>query len=152
MPGTIEHLTEPQDHTLQMLLSYWREKRAERTAPSRADIQPSELVPMLPYLALFDVIDGDFRFRLFGTGLVDAYGGDVTGKLLSECDLDGIHAQILEQLAAVVRERRPNVLRVKFTKDTDDRHLEYERVALPLSGDGETVNMVFCGYHVERAF
>jgi len=31
------------------------------------------------------------------------------------------------------------------------RYLEYERIAQPLSADGETVNMILRGYHVERA-
>ncbi|HLZ03980.1 MAG TPA: PAS domain-containing protein [Bradyrhizobium sp.] len=152
MPGTVEHLTNPQDPALQILLRYWRGKRGERMAPSRADIQPGELVSMLPYLALYDVVDGDFHVRLFGTELARAYGDDLTGKLMSECDFDGSRRQLLEQLAEVVRERRPNVLRAKFAKDTDGRYLEYERIALPLSANGETVNMILCGYHVERAF
>ena len=152
MPGTVEQLTEPQDQTLQTLLSYWREKRGERTAPSRADIEPERLAPLLPYLALYDVLDGDFRVRLFGTGLVLAYDGNITGKLMSDCDLNGINAQLAEQLTEVVRERRPNVLRAKLAKETDNRYLRYERIALPLSADGETVNMILCGYHVERAF
>ena len=152
MPGTVEQLTEPQDQTLQTLLSYWREKRGERTAPSRADIEPERLAPLLPYLALYDVLDGDFRVRLFGTGLVLAYDGNITGKLMSDCDLNGINSELAEQLAEVVRERRPNVLRAKLAKETDNRYLRYERIALPLSADGETVNMILCGYHVERAF
>jgi hypothetical protein len=84
--------------------------------------------------------------------LVRAYEGDITGKLMSDCDLNGINAQLTEQLTEVVRERRPNVLRAKFAKETDDRFLKYERIALPLSADGETVSMILCGYHVERAF
>jgi hypothetical protein len=152
MPSTVEPLTEPQDQTLQTLLSYWYEKRGERTAPSRADIDPEQLAPLLPYLALYDVLDGDFRVRLFGTGLVLAYDGNITGKLMSDWDLNGINSQLAEQLTEVVRDRRPNALRAKFAKETDNRYLEYEQIALPLSADGETVNMILCGYHVERAF
>ena len=111
-----------------------------------------ELLPLPPYLAFYDVLDGDFRVRLFGSALVRAYEGEITGKLMKDCDLNGINAQLAEQLTEVVRERRPNVLRVKFARETDDRYLEYERIALPLSADGETVNMILCGYHVERPF
>ena len=84
--------------------------------------------------------------------MVRAYEGDITGKLMSDCDLNGINSELAEQLAEVVRERRPNVLRAKLAKETDNRYLRYERIALPLSADGETVNMILCGYHVERAF
>ena len=106
---------------------------------------------MLTYLALYDVLDGDYRVRHWGTGLVRAYKGDCTGKLISECDLDGINAQLREQLAEVVSECRPNVIHAKFTKETDDRYLAYERIALPLSADGKVVSLILCGYHVERA-
>jgi hypothetical protein len=44
------------------------------------------------------------------------------------------------------------VIRAKFLKDTDDRYIAYERIALPLSADGESVNMILGGYYVERAF
>jgi hypothetical protein len=153
IPGTIERLTAPLHDDLKILHDYWRAKKGLAKAPSRALILPEELVPLLPYLALFDVLDrGDFHVRLWGPGLVRAYDGDLASKLVSECDLDAINAQLREQLANVVRECRPNVIRAKFVKDTDDRYLAFERIALPLSADGETVNMILCGYHVERAF
>ena len=97
MPSTVEPLTEPQDQTLRTLLSYWREKKGSRTAPSRTDIQPEELAPLRPYLALYDVLDGDFRVRLFGSGLVLAYDGNITGKLMSDCDLNGIN-KVFEEM------------------------------------------------------
>jgi hypothetical protein len=84
--------------------------------------------------------------------LVRAYDAELTGRLMSDCDLDGINAQLREQLADVVRGCRPNVIRAKFVKNTDDRYVAYERIALPLSPDGKTVNIILCGYHVERAF
>jgi hypothetical protein len=154
MPGTLERLTEPLHQELKVLHDYWQEKKGSAKAPSRDRILPEELAPLLPYLALFDVVGGggDFRVRLFGTELTYAYDGDLTGRLMSDCDLDGINARLREQLADVVRECRPNVIRAQFRKDTDARYLAFERVALPLSADGETVNMILCGYHVERAF
>jgi hypothetical protein len=79
-----------------------------------------------------------------------AYDGDLTGKLVSECDLDAINEQFREQLVDVVSECRPNVIRAKFVKDTDNRYLAIERIALPLPADGETVNMILCGYNLER--
>jgi PAS domain len=109
IPGTIERLTAPLHDELKILRDDWRAKKGSAKAPSRALILPEELAPLLPYLALFDVLDrGDFHVRLWGTGLVRTYDGDLTGKLVSECDLDAISAQLREQLADVVRECRPN--------------------------------------------
>jgi hypothetical protein len=153
MLGKVAQLTEPLHHELKVLYDYWQEKKRLAKAPSRAQILPEELAPLLPYLALFEVLgDGDFRVRSWGTGLVRAYEGDCMGRLMSECDLNGINEQLREQFNEVVSECRPNVIRAKFVKDTDDRYLAYERIALPLSANGETVNMILCGYHVERAF
>ena len=151
MLGTVEQLTEPLHQELKVLHDYWRGKKRSAKAPSPADIRPEELAPMLTYLALYDVLDGDYRVRHWGTGLVRAYKGDCTGKLMSECDLDGINAQLREQLAGVVRECRPNVIHDQFAKETGGRYLAYERIALPLSADGKVVSLILCGYHVERA-
>ena len=151
MSGTIERLTKPLHDELTVLYDYWLKKRGSAKAPSRALILPEELVPLLPYLALFDVLGrDDFHVRLWGTGLVRAYDGDLTGRLMSECDLNGINTQLRVQLADAVRRCRPNVIRAKFLKDTDDRYIAYERIALPLSADGESVNMILGGYYVER--
>jgi len=54
-------------------------------------------------------------------------------------------------MTKVVRERQPNVLRARWTKVSDRRYLDYERIALPLSADGETINMILCAYHVDHA-
>ena len=54
--------------------------------PPRSAIRPDEIVKQLPSVALLDVV-GDpprFRFRLFGTQLVAAYGQDLTGKFVDE--------------------------------------------------------------------
>jgi len=40
----------------------------------------------------------------------------------------------------------------RYTKQGDERRVEYERILLPLSNDGSTVNMVLCGYAIETAY
>ena len=153
MPGIIEPLDEPVSKFLRDLRGYWLAKRKEGFAPPRSAIDPVEMKPWLPYVALLDVVGPAplFRVRLFGTGLVEAYGQDMTGKWMHECDLNFVLFDLIAQMVRVVRERRANTLRARFTKHTDGRYLDYERIALPLSNDGEHVNMILCGYTINEA-
>jgi len=152
--GAVEPLPAPSYDRLKELHAYWLAKKGDRAAPARAAIRPEEIPRLLPYLALLDVLGEPprFRIRLFGTGLVRTYGEDLTGRFADEIDLDTVGPDIVAQLTALVRECRPVVARVRFTKAADGRHLQYERIALPLSDDGGTVNMILAGYVAERAF
>ena len=151
--GTVEEISEPRYRPLKELYAYWLAKKGSRIAPSRSTIIPSEIRALLPTIALVDVI-GDpprFCFRLFGTGLAEAYGQDLTGKFLDEIDLNGIATDILRQAERVIKACCIQVSRDRFTK-RDGRHVEYERIALPLSNDGQTMDIILVGFLIEVAF
>jgi hypothetical protein len=150
-----EDLLEPSHASLKDLHAYWLSKKGARVAPPRSAILPEEIVVHLPHIALVDVM-GDpprFRFRLFGSSLVAAYGQDITGKFADEIDLGKTSVPEFFELAlSVVREVSPRFGRTQFTKQGDRRRVEYERALLPLSNDGSTVSMILCGYAVEKAY
>ncbi len=150
-----EELSEPSHQSLKDLHAYWLSKKGTRKAPPRSAINPDEIVKQLSSIALLDVV-GDpprFRFRLFGTGLVAAYGQDLTGKFADEIDVgDKVPPEMLGRATKVVRECCINVARSRYTKKSDRRRVEYERILLPLSEDGETVNMILCAYAIETAY
>lgn len=151
--GTVEELSEPSHPSLRKLYGYWLSKKGSQIAPPRSAINPAEVTSLLPTIALIDVV-GDpprFRIRLFGTGLVAAYGRDLTGKFLDEIDLDAIDVEILSQATKVAQECHVRMARERFTKQ-DGRRIECERIALPLSNDGRTVNMILVGYVIEKAY
>lgn len=61
-----------QSDVLRQLFQYWDEKRGDRRAPSRDDIDPAEILEVLPNVCLID-IEADprrYRVRLMGTELV----------------------------------------------------------------------------------
>jgi hypothetical protein len=153
-PEIIEEPSGPRHQRLKDLYAYWLSKKGSLIAPPRSAIRPEEIVAFLPNLALVDVTGNPsrFRFRLFGTELVNAYGQDVTGKCLDEIDLNSFTAEITREVTRMTAERRPQSVRVRFTKQRDGRYLEYERLGLPLSEDGTTVNMLFLGFVIEKAF
>lgn len=128
------------------LYRYWLSKCAGRRAPARADILPEEIRPILPNILILDIV-GDvprLKYRLVGTEFVHIYGAEVTGKFVDEIDFDGMRELIVADYFKVVKECRPSWTRWSFAKD-DGRWLEYERVTLPLSQDGATVNMLLAG-------
>jgi hypothetical protein len=149
----VEPLDEPVSKFLWGLNAYWVSKRGQAFAPPWSAISAAEVKQWLPYLALVDVVGDEprFRGRLFSTALVRAYGADITGRWMHECDLNFVLFDLIAQMARVVREKRPNTLRARFTKNTDGRYLDYERIALPLSDDGEHVNMILCAYKIYEA-
>ncbi len=66
--------------------AYWDAKRGSRQFPARADIVPREIVPLLPWLHMHDVVSGreEFCIRLIGTTLSETFGkGDMRGEPIS---------------------------------------------------------------------
>ncbi|MEQ9334568.1 PAS domain-containing protein [Thalassobaculum sp.] len=73
------------------LYDYWMSKRRDQDdLPSRDDIRPEEIKPLLPYLWImdFDRPTRTFRYRLIGTAVVEGVGEDYTGRTLAECQPD----------------------------------------------------------------
>ncbi|HUK11151.1 MAG TPA: PAS domain-containing protein [Stellaceae bacterium] len=68
------------------LKRYWDRKRGARRMPTRVDIDPLELPQHLGWLYLIDVSPGlsDFRYRLLGSRITEAYGRDSTGRTVRE--------------------------------------------------------------------
>jgi len=111
--------------------------------PSRADIDPIDLPGLLANLILIDVSKSvpQFRIRLAGTDIVSRYGAELTGKSLDDIDLGGDLAQIKEQYEETVRRQMPTYCR-HFIETKKHKLLRYERLLLPLSSDGSTVDML----------
>lgn len=131
---------------LRGLLAYWHGKQGNRAAPSRADIVPGEIKAILPRVFMIDVIGSPprFRFRLAGTLVVDRFGEEITGRFVDELDLDHRNREIIADYSEAAKLCRPVCSRWDYTKQ-DGRMLRYERLLLPLSSDGRTVDMLLGG-------
>jgi hypothetical protein len=126
--------------------AYWDAKRGARAMPRRADIDPVELRPHLPYLGLVDVLDDgrDFRFRLLGTEFARLFGRDSTGKTLTEVYGAGcpeVLGWMTASYAEVVRTRRP-VLRLGSMRAVQKDFIRCDSLLLPLSEDGARASMI----------
>lgn len=121
-------------------------KTAGARLARRADIEPTEIPKLIPWINLLDLThhqDGSvtYRFRLVGTEFAAAAGRDPTGRDVEEMlDTDYAPAgwDITRRTVAL---RRPVYGRFKMRDD--ERHtIISERVQFPLSEDGETVDMI----------
>ena len=133
------------DDRLRQAYEYWRRKAGARPLPSRADIDPVEIPRLLPHIMLVDVMGAAlYRYRLIGTEIAAAMGVNATGRLFHEMLLDdGYRAYVPDLYDTVVRERRALYTENVFLSPhhgVTERNTK--RVMLPLSADGEIVNMV----------
>lgn len=122
---------------------YWRSKVSDGELPSRQDIDPIEVPRLLPWIILYEVAwqDGKprFRFRLVGTGNVQRYGRDASGKWFEEVYSGDILAKQLAVFGAVATNGRPH-LSHQTLPVADKEHVTYHRLILPLATDGVTVD------------
>lgn len=128
---------------LRKLYEYWLRKRGSRSMPSRTDIDPAEIAALLPHITLIEVLETPlrFRYRLFGTGLTRDRGEDLTGRFLDEPGLYAHPEHMAEYLAEVVVTGRPSMMAGEELQQAG-RSGVLHRLALPLSSDGERVDMI----------
>jgi hypothetical protein len=143
----------PRHEELRQLYAYWLDKRGDRRAPSRADIDPVELARLLPHVVLLDVERDPlrFRFRLVGTTVAKGFNVDPTGTYFDEIEHTAEQRELNERLMAVADWGPPLCATWDYT-GADGRHVSYERLALPLSSDGTTVDMLFGGIVFDTAY
>ena len=136
------------DERLQQLYAYWRNRAAGRPLPARGDLDPIDIPLLLPYVMLVDVLpSGRYRYRLIGTENHREHGVNATGRHLDEV-LPGPEycAHVIALYDECVRARRPLYSECLFLspdRQGPERHTKV--LFLPLSDDGESVNIVLVG-------
>jgi hypothetical protein len=128
---------------LMRVLAYWNEKRQGRFAPRRADLDPADLVDVLPRIMLADVLRDplDFHYRLSGTGILNVHGQEMTERRPRDLAPAEFGNLIYDHYCEAVRRRVP--LMHLILLDTLDRSRSYVRLLMPLSEDGAEVTMLF---------
>ena len=124
------------------LFDYWDKKRAGRRMPARGDIDPVDIPTIMPSLIICEVEPEPlrFRYRLVGTRLTELVHRDVTGRYIDESiygdNVDVVRGPFVE----AYQTRAPVAVRGRLSWNNIER--EVACLALPLSNDGEAVNMV----------
>ncbi len=142
------------NETLAFLLRIWNEKRGGRAMPARADIKASELRDHLGWVMIVEVLPGivDFRYRLMGTLVTQYFFADSTGKTVSEI-YTGQNAGAGKGIAAMFRKcaRDRVIVRSYGESGWIGRGFEpFDCICLPLSDDGETVNMILHAFVFDK--
>jgi hypothetical protein len=142
-----ERLDEP---LLAELYSYWSARCRGRKVPARADIDPVDIPQLLPHLTLTEMVPAEtargfrIRYRLAGTEVESHFGCPLTNRYLDEL-VAGPFVDFAMDLHERGRtESAPVYTEVLFGSD-DANPLHAKRLMLPLSEDGQTVNLMLAG-------
>lgn len=159
MPGAVEEevlqsvrLEQPLDG----LYRHWLGKKRGRPMPCRSDIDPLEIPGEIwPYTMLLDVLwNGDtprFRYRRVGDVFWRDAAGEPTGKFVDQVlsKRAGYRDYVVGIYEEMARKRLPLYTENSFTLEGRSAPMLTRRVSLPLSNDGEAVNMVLAGHVFE---
>ncbi|HLT76481.1 MAG TPA: PAS domain-containing protein [Ferrovibrio sp.] len=141
---------------------YWNARRGGRAMPSRRDIDPTEIPDLLPYIVLTDVLAEPpfLRYRLVGTKQVAVRGRDPTGQPVRGNyighHLGDTEDEVLLNYRIVIEGRIAvyDANPILGPQDAGSSLLqrpvrERGTLLLPLSSDGENVDVVFCCADIE---
>jgi hypothetical protein len=115
---------------------YWNERRGDRIAPERADIDPVQIRYALgdTFMLAADFVD-QLRFRLAGTRVCALFGREIKGEAFAAL-WDGASRKAIDELTAIVTHEAGAAV-AGLTGHTDDGStLELELLLLPLAHIG----------------
>jgi hypothetical protein len=135
---------------------YWNARRGTRAMPARADLDPIEMKAWLPGVALVEVRRDPaaakpytLHYRLIGTRPTQLRGREVTGLPVERGYFGADLAAALENYRLVIEEKKL-VYDWDHTPSETGFAREGETLLLPLSSDGETVDMVLVYQEVDQ--
>lgn len=140
------------------MYEYWDEKRGDRSMPARRDIDPLTIPrDLLPGIVLTEVLREPpwLRYRLVGTAQVALRGRDPTGLPVHDNYLGAhqglpgdnviLNYRIVIEKKTVVYVYNPLPGPAPDGSSLNQRSVRGNgTVLMPLSGDGENVDTVFC--------
>jgi len=140
--------------TLRFLYDYWNGKRGSRALPARSDISAVDLRPHLGWVMLVDVVSDfqEFRFRLIGTLVTEYFFADGTGKTVEEvfANRDASVAKAISGLFRKSARDRVVLHTYGSARWAGPGFEEFEAIYLPLSDDGDRVNMLLHAFVFDR--
>jgi hypothetical protein len=151
---TLVRLDDPieiRDARLRGLFSYWGSKLQGGIMPARRDIDPVEMKPWLGNLMLieFPADPMQYRVRLDGVNLQQFYGKSREGRGVEVMTSEEERRIVLPQYLIVLEREQPAYYETEFV--TSESVLTSQRkLLLPLSDDGDRVNMILAGLYFDR--
>lgn len=119
----------------------WDGKRGGRMFPARQDFAFAELGPWLGALHVVEVLEGDFRFKVFAGKSAARMRQELTGRLISEIAPAAMAQDAARDYREVV-ERRVPIYADRTRQEMEGRMYSWRRLIVPL-GQGESVDHLF---------
>jgi hypothetical protein len=134
------------DGNVKAAVDYWLSIRPESGLPGRQHLDPLDIPHLLPNVWLIDVRRDPFRFvfRLVGTGVVEFFGSDPTGRALGDVFENFEQTIAYKDFCRVAEEGQPRWRRGTPVLFHLQQFTRIERVYLPLARNGSDVDMIFC--------
>ncbi len=128
-------------------LDYWNRLRGERRYPSRQDMMPREMAPLLRHIALIRLVeDGeDYEYRIVGDAHVISHGFSMQGLRVSDIDKysPGYGAVLKSLYDRAVRRRDVYAFRGWMERgESKMKYIYSESVFMPLGPDDATIDHV----------
>jgi hypothetical protein len=129
---------------LQALLDYWMVRRGPRRCPDKADIDPTEIGPLLPHIILLDAAPdgGEFRYRLAGSRVTQMVGREMRGLTQRQLHNNPTDPVVMRGIARIEAEFRwvargfRGAFRTVRMALPGREHIELARLILPLTDTG----------------
>jgi len=133
-----ERVPEPGSTALNTLLNFWLARCEGSVPPSAASVSPVELRPWKDHIAVFEALgESHFVYTYYGAALSAAFGGSRLGASVDDLPEEA-RSLIVAECDLVRRERLPASR--SHTADFGNGVKTWERLVLPFSSDGETVD------------
>lgn len=130
-------------------IEIWTSLRGSRRFPSRSDLKPRDIAPIMQNMSIVKVLDGgkDFENGFVGDAVVRAHDIPIVHRRFSDLswDMPGLMAQLTPLFESVVKSGEPLAYRGKTGHDlTGVVYTDFEGVLLPL-GEGAVDHIVYVG-------
>lgn len=125
--------------------------REGRVMPRQADFHYTDVTWLHGRLFVADVLNGgrDFRFLKFGLFWQAIFGGDCSGRRLSEIETDcGAAGEMQDAFLRLLAIREP-VMSTVTLMWPDGVTIVYDRIMMPLSDDGSSVSRIVVAAHCD---
>jgi hypothetical protein len=125
------------------LYHYWQSRRGNHRMPTRRDIDPADIRPLLPHIALIEADRGTYRWRLMGGHIVEDFGCDLTGRPFGQ-NIRPLHfvSAMTATFDRVLDQGEPVFEASIYTTASEQTHA-VSRLLLPLAAEGRTPAMIF---------
>ncbi len=132
------------------LLKFWHQQRGASRVPQWQAVETEDLSRMADSLSFLDVLRGQdgprFMIRFHGATIGEVYGsGDCRGRYLDQIIRSDTCATGLAPYLEAAASGRP-VYTIQDMTDRAGRLVHNERLLLPFSRDGETVDRILASF------